>query len=282
VDHFHAVKLANTVVDQVRRRTQQALLGHRGRKDDSLYRIRKLLVTAAEQLTSRGRARLRGPDPGDRFGEVTAAWQGKELLRAVYAAGDLAGARAALDRFYRRCDGVQLLELSRLARTVRVWQTEILARHRAAGCSNGPTEAINLLIKKRSGSGMASATSPTTGCGCCCSAASGGRPTEPQGCEAAHHAWWRRARLVTKRRTRSHWACPPLRLFRPPVSVRPEGGAELVDHVCVAEGVVEEVLRPSPEVKAPVWRRDRPPGVQQNRSHPWNRDVRLARNGLGR
>jgi transposase len=125
------------------------LLGHRGRKYDPLYRIRKLLLTAAEQLTSRGRARLRaGLTAGDRFGEVTAAWQGKELLRAVYAAADLASARAALDRFYRWCDGVQLLELSRLARTVRAWQTEILAWHRTAGCSNGPTEAINLLIKK--------------------------------------------------------------------------------------------------------------------------------------
>src|SRR4029434_2307815 len=31
VDHFHAIRLANTVVDQVRRRTQQATLGHRGR-----------------------------------------------------------------------------------------------------------------------------------------------------------------------------------------------------------------------------------------------------------
>jgi transposase len=30
VDHFHAIRLANTVVDQVRRRTQQATLGHRG------------------------------------------------------------------------------------------------------------------------------------------------------------------------------------------------------------------------------------------------------------
>jgi transposase len=29
VDHFHAIRLANTVVDQVRRRTQQATLGHR-------------------------------------------------------------------------------------------------------------------------------------------------------------------------------------------------------------------------------------------------------------
>jgi transposase len=149
VDHFHAVKLANTVVDQARRRTQQALLGHRGRKHDPLYRIRKLLLTAADQLTGRGRARLRaGLAAGDRFGEVTAAWQGKELLRAVYAAADLAGARAALDRFYRWCDGVQLLELSRLARTVRAWQPEILAWHATGGCSNGPTEAINLLIKK--------------------------------------------------------------------------------------------------------------------------------------
>jgi transposase len=149
VDHFHAIKLANTVVDQVRRRTQQATLGHRGRKPDPLYRIRKLLLTAAEQLTGRGWARLRaGLAAGDPSGEVAAAWQGKELLRAVYATADLAAARAALDRFYRWADGVGVAELSRLARTVRAWQTEILAWHQTTGCSNGPTEAINLLIKK--------------------------------------------------------------------------------------------------------------------------------------
>jgi transposase len=149
VDHFHTIRLANTAVDQVRRRTQHATLGHRGRRRDPLYRIRKLLLTAAEQLTSRGRARLRaGLTVGDPTGEVAAAWQGKELLRAVYAAGSLAAARVALDRFYRWCDGVQILELTRLARTVRAWQTEILAWHWTAGCSNGPTEAINLLIKK--------------------------------------------------------------------------------------------------------------------------------------
>ena len=51
VDHFHAIRLATPVVDQVRRRTQQATLGHRGRKRDPLYRIRKLLLTAQEQLT---------------------------------------------------------------------------------------------------------------------------------------------------------------------------------------------------------------------------------------
>jgi hypothetical protein len=41
-------------------------------------------------------ARRRRPD-----GEVAAAWQGKELLRAVYAVVDMAAARTALDRFYR-------------------------------------------------------------------------------------------------------------------------------------------------------------------------------------
>jgi transposase len=149
VDHFHAIRLANAVVDEVRRRTQQATLGHRGRKQDPLYRIRKPLLTAAEQLTERGRARLRaGLAAGDPGGEVAAAWQGKELLRAVYAADGILAARAALDRFYRWAAGVEVAELTRLARTVGAWQAEILAWHATDGCSNGPTEAVNLLVKK--------------------------------------------------------------------------------------------------------------------------------------
>ena len=71
VDHFHAIRLANAVVDQARRRTQQATLGHRGRKRDPLYRIRKLLLTAAEQLTQQGRARLRA---AWRLGTRPARW----------------------------------------------------------------------------------------------------------------------------------------------------------------------------------------------------------------
>jgi transposase len=80
---------------------------------------------AAEQLTSRGRVRLRaGLAAGDPTGEVAVAWQGKELLRAVYAAGDLAHAGAALGRLYRWSDGVGVAELSRLAHTVRAWEAE--------------------------------------------------------------------------------------------------------------------------------------------------------------
>jgi hypothetical protein len=89
---------------------------------------------------------------------VAAAWQGKELLRAVYAAAGLVAARAALERFYRWADGVEVAELTRLARTVRAWKAEILAWHVTGGCSNGPTEAVNLLIKnvKRVGHGFRS------------------------------------------------------------------------------------------------------------------------------
>jgi transposase len=149
VDHFHAIRLANMMVDQVRRRTQQTTLGHRGRKHDPLYRIRKLLLTAAEQLTSQGWVRLRaGLAVGDPTGEVAAAWQGKELLRAVYAGVGMPAARAALERFYRWAGGVAVAELARLARTVRAWQAEILAWHVTNGCSNGLTEAVNLLVKK--------------------------------------------------------------------------------------------------------------------------------------
>jgi transposase len=149
VDHFHIIRLANMVVDQVRRRVQQTTLGHRGRTNDPLYRIRKLLVTAAEQLTDRGWAQLRaGLAAGDLTGEVAAAWQGKELLRTVYAVDGAANARRAIACLYRWADGVGVPELSRLTRTVRAWEAEILAFHTTGGCSNGPTEALNLLIKK--------------------------------------------------------------------------------------------------------------------------------------
>jgi hypothetical protein len=61
-DHVHAIRLANAVTDQARRQVKQVTLGHRGRTYDPPYLIRKLLVTAAEQLTQRGRARLRARD----------------------------------------------------------------------------------------------------------------------------------------------------------------------------------------------------------------------------
>ena len=47
LDAFHVVKLATQVVDEVRRRVQQDIHGHRGRKDDPLYRIRNIQIGRA-------------------------------------------------------------------------------------------------------------------------------------------------------------------------------------------------------------------------------------------
>ena len=49
-DPFHVVRLANQRLDEVRRRVQNETLGHRGRKGDPLYRIRRLLTKAHERL----------------------------------------------------------------------------------------------------------------------------------------------------------------------------------------------------------------------------------------
>jgi transposase len=52
LDAFHVVKLGSAMVDEVRRRVQQDTLGHRGRKGDPLYGIRRTLQIGAEHLTT--------------------------------------------------------------------------------------------------------------------------------------------------------------------------------------------------------------------------------------
>ena len=69
------------------------------------------------------------------------------MLRAVSAVGT-AAARAALDRLLPLADGARVAELHGLPAPSGSRRPEILAFHSAGGCSNGPTEAVNLLIKK--------------------------------------------------------------------------------------------------------------------------------------
>ena len=89
-DQFHVIKLANTKLDEVRRRVQNQTLGHRGHRDDPLYRARKLLVMAeARVIDAGGRERLLGLlDAGDPKGEVRTAWSAKELVRDLYSHRD--------------------------------------------------------------------------------------------------------------------------------------------------------------------------------------------------
>ena len=149
LDAFHVVKLGFDAVDQVRRRTQQQTLGHRGRAGDPLYGIRRVLRRGHDHHSDLSWTRLlRGLDLGDPDGEVAAAWIAAQELRLLYRHTDPTRAAAAFYRWLAFCADSEVPELHRLARTLDSWRDELLARFTVAGVSNGPTEAVNLLIKK--------------------------------------------------------------------------------------------------------------------------------------
>lgn len=149
LDAFHVIRLGFAVVDDVRRRVQQELLGHRGRAGDPLYGIRRVLRRAHERLSPHAWDRLlAGLDGGDPDGQVAAAWIAAQDLRLLYGHRDPARAAEAFYRWLAFCAESDVPELHRLARTLDSWRGELLARFHAPNVSNGPTEAINLLIKK--------------------------------------------------------------------------------------------------------------------------------------
>jgi transposase len=158
LDAFHVTRLGLAAVDDVRRRVQQDTLHRRGHAEDPLYRIRGLLRRAPETLSELAWARLvTGLALGDPAGEVTTAWMAAHELRYLYRRGqDLPDARRRLHDVLQRCAFSDVPELHRLARTLDAWTEELLAYFITGGVSNGPTEAINLLIKriKRAGFGF--------------------------------------------------------------------------------------------------------------------------------
>ena len=148
-DPFHVVKLANEKLDEVRRRVQNDTLGHRGRKTDPLFRCRRLLTKADERLDERGRSKLLGLlEAGDPHGEVRMAWHTKEVVRQIYSHTDPAlaaefVARLGVDMQDESCPP----EVRQLGRTIVRWKAQIAAWHQAH-VSNGPTEAVNNLLKR--------------------------------------------------------------------------------------------------------------------------------------
>jgi transposase len=155
-DPFHVVRVGNRCLDKVRRRVQNETLGHRGRKVDPLYRIRKLLLAGEERLDDRGRNRmLLGLRVGDPHDEVLGAWLAKESVREVYLTNDPRAAALLLDKAIAGCTGDVVEEIRSLGNTLSSWRSEILAHHHT-GASNGPTEGLNLCVKrvKRCGHGF--------------------------------------------------------------------------------------------------------------------------------
>jgi transposase len=156
VDHFHVIRLANAALDEIRRRVQNHTLGHRGRKHDPLYRIRRRLLAGHDRRDTVDFARvLTWLDAGDPEGEVGAAYLAKELLRETYLAPNALEARRRLVTFYDHCARSEVPELDRLARTITRWETPILRWHRTR-LTNAATEGTNLVIKniKRLGFGF--------------------------------------------------------------------------------------------------------------------------------
>jgi len=148
-DPFHVVRLANQALDECRRRVQNETVGHRGRRDDPLYRCRRRLVMAKERLSVDGRERLMGLlAAGDPKREVWFAWNAKEVVRQIYDHTDVQLAEAWVDEIGRDfTDSHMPLEVRRLGRTIKRWRTQIVAWHRSH-VSNGPTEAVNNLVKR--------------------------------------------------------------------------------------------------------------------------------------
>ena len=84
MDPFHVARLGADAMDRCRRRVQQDLHGHRGRKDDPLYRTRRTLHTGVDLLTDRQRARIEALFAGDEHVEVEATWGVYQQMIAAY------------------------------------------------------------------------------------------------------------------------------------------------------------------------------------------------------
>jgi transposase len=148
LDAFHIVKLGGQAVDEVRRRVQQAIHGHRGRKDDPLYGIRNLLRSAQERLTERQQDRLeKALDADERHVEVLVAWRCAQQLRAVYHQTNPATGRRLAEQILASFTTCPIPEIARLGRTLKRWRAAFLAYFDTAGANNGGTEAVNGLIE---------------------------------------------------------------------------------------------------------------------------------------
>ncbi len=149
VDSFHCVQLANRALDGVRRRVQNETTGHRGRKDDPLYRARRVLLMGEEKLDNKATSRIQSLlELGDPNGEVAIAYRIKERLRDFYASTDAGEARSMLEELVAHCTKVAMPpEIQKLGRTLKFWFDKICNYH-LAKVSNAKTEALNNLIKR--------------------------------------------------------------------------------------------------------------------------------------
>jgi transposase len=148
LDAFHVVKLGTAAVDEVRRRLQQEIHGHRGRSGDPLYGIRNIVHCGQEKLTDRQQARLQKAfDVDERHVEVELAWRCAQQLRAAYQAENLREGKKIAEQVLASFPTCPIPEIKRLGKTLRRWREAFLAYFQTSRANNGGTEAINGLIE---------------------------------------------------------------------------------------------------------------------------------------
>ncbi|CAM4122946.1 Transposase IS204/IS1001/IS1096/IS1165 DDE domain-containing protein [Janibacter anophelis] len=157
MDPFHVVRLAGDALDQCRRRVQQEQHGHRGRKDDPLYRARRTLHTGADLLNDKQQNRLAELFAIEEHVPVEATWGIYQRMIAAYREPDRGLGRTALEDLI---DAVShdvppgLSEVRKLGRTLKTRAGDVLAYFDRPGTSNGPTEAINGRLEHLRGSAL--------------------------------------------------------------------------------------------------------------------------------
>jgi transposase len=156
MDPFHVVALAGTALDDCRRRTQQATLGHRGRAGDPLFGARRTLRTGTKLLTARQHQRLDTLFAGDDHVDVEATWGVYQRMIEAYREPDRRHARRLMQAVIDSLAAVPkaLKELARLGRALKRRAVDVLAYFDRPGTSNGPTEAINGRLEHLRGSAL--------------------------------------------------------------------------------------------------------------------------------
>ncbi|WP_141331728.1 ISL3 family transposase [Corynebacterium variabile] len=146
MDPFHVIRLAGDALDECRRRVQQELHGHRGRKGDPLYTARRTLHTGTDLLTDRQHERLDKLFAGDRHVQVECTWGIYQRMISAYRHPDRAAGRVEMSSVIDAlADSVPeaLVELRKLGRTLTRRACDVLAYFDRPRTSNGPTEAVN-------------------------------------------------------------------------------------------------------------------------------------------
>ena len=157
MDPFHVVRLAGDALDRCRRRVQLAIHGHRGLKDDPLYKSRRTLHTGADLLTDKQVDRLRALFADDAHVEVEATWGIYQRMIAAYRHQDR---RQGYELMVKLIDSISsgvpkaLAEVTTLGRTLKKRATDVLAYFDRPGTSNGPTEALNGRLEHLRGSAL--------------------------------------------------------------------------------------------------------------------------------